>query len=530
MDEKQSQQHRQHFNLSESAKHMLEELTAQRYPGKQRRQSQLIEDLITETFAKERNVKNFSTTAQEPEPDRFAPSTHVALGLAQREVSHLQAATVYPEHLFLGLIAQGDSRVVKVLSNLGLDLQAIRVRVLEAFGKPVEDGPNIIDLDLSKESLECIEWAVSFALSMRSPLVFPEHLLLSVLRHQRMRLLLAPLLPSLDTLLASLTEGMGTAYTSYMDQLIRTRVRERGTVTFVREGSSRLLRSFERPTLTFADIVGQDEAKRKLQALAEFLKASGKFQQLGPEAAFALLYGTVRKPSRGVLLVGHPGDHKTSLVKATAGEAVVPLLYVSVASLLEILRDISQGTKALEDFDLPVRDYNLFKRAATTEPQWQGFMRDIFTQAKKNAPCLLMLDDLDALQPDTHEEDRRLLKELSLEMDGLGARDRVIVIATASQLDHIDHALFRLGRFDQRIAVRRSTRDVQLETGGSNPIAEQPATQVPHCLACQRNVQPDWKHCIYCGVSLATACPKCGAPHPQIEDAHFCFECGSPLE
>ena len=79
MDEKQSQQHRQHFNLSEAAKQMLEELTAQRYPGKQRRQSQLIEDLITEAYTKERNMQNVATGAPEPTPDRFAPSTREAI-------------------------------------------------------------------------------------------------------------------------------------------------------------------------------------------------------------------------------------------------------------------------------------------------------------------------------------------------------------------------------------------------------------------------------------------------------------------
>src|SRR5437763_10903453 len=97
MDGKQSQQHRQHFNLSETAKQMLEELTAQRYPGKQRRQSQLVEDLITEAFTKERRMSTLPASA--PGSDRFAPSTLEALNLAQQEATRMDANAVYPEHL-----------------------------------------------------------------------------------------------------------------------------------------------------------------------------------------------------------------------------------------------------------------------------------------------------------------------------------------------------------------------------------------------------------------------------------------------
>jgi ATP-dependent Clp protease ATP-binding subunit ClpA len=118
LDGKQAQQHRQHFNLSETAKQMLEELTAQRYPGKQRRQSQLVEDLITEAFMKERSMS--TPPASAPGSDRFAPSTLEALNLAQQEATRMEANAVYPEHLLLGVIAQGESKAAKQLCFVGM--------------------------------------------------------------------------------------------------------------------------------------------------------------------------------------------------------------------------------------------------------------------------------------------------------------------------------------------------------------------------------------------------------------------------
>lgn len=112
MDEKQSLHHRQHFNLSESAKQMLEQLTTQRYPGRQRRQSQVVEDLITEAFTKEQNMATVANDMQEPEGnDWLAPETREAVELARQEALRLQSPLVYPEHLLLGVIAQGNNKM-----------------------------------------------------------------------------------------------------------------------------------------------------------------------------------------------------------------------------------------------------------------------------------------------------------------------------------------------------------------------------------------------------------------------------------
>lgn len=243
------------------------------------------------------------------------------------------------------------------------------------------------------------------------------------------------------------------------------------------------------------------------------------------------LPGMQRRFPNKVLLVGHPGEHRTMLAKAIAGEAVVPLVYVSISSLVEILRDISQGTRTLEDFELPVREYNLFTRGDTTEQCWQSFIRHFFSQTKKNAPCLLMLDDLDALQPKENEEDQRLMNFLLAEVDGFNMHQRVAVIAAACQLDKLDEATFRAGRFAQRVVVRRSKEAVSPEAVRSMALEiEEPLLLKPTCPACKREVSPRWKHCVYCAASLEKACPRCGAPRAQVEGARFCFECGTPLE
>ena len=197
MSEKQTQQHRQHFNLSEETKQKLEELTARRYPGKQRRQSQLVEDLITEAFAKEYGMSMVSSGMQEPEPGpgRLAPLTHEAIGLARQQAQRMKAREVYPEHLLLGLIEQSDSSMLKALSSLQGDLPAIRNRLILSERPTGAEEPGE-DLTLSQESRECIDWAKSIAKRMHSALVQPYHLFWGVLLNKRIQDTLAPLLPS----------------------------------------------------------------------------------------------------------------------------------------------------------------------------------------------------------------------------------------------------------------------------------------------------------------------------------------------
>ncbi len=429
--------------------------------------------------------------------DRLAPSAQTEIHLAQQEAARMRAPEVYPEHLFLGVLAQSDDRVARIMNNMGLDMRAIRAQAAEVFG--VQSNAEGNDLPLSGEALHCIEWAFAFALQRHSGLIYPEHLLLGVLRHPRIQPLLVLLLPSEDALPAPLRELVGPAYTSYIDQLVRSRVREQSVVGFGKNSPQRILRTFERPTITFQDIRGFDVAKRDLREVAQFLKKPEFFQS----SKRGYLYG--------VLLIGHPCTDRTLLVKATAGEAVVPLISLSIAALVKMLADIDSGALSIEDLELPVDEYNLLKYS---EPRQRArdMISHIFSQAREASPCVLFIDNLDGLATD--EEREQCFKQLVVEMDGLDYHPPMAVIATTSQVDVLDQALLHPGRFDRQVVI-------------SSSFIARPAAQTKLCLSCKYEVLSNWKYCIYCGASLAQVCPNCGTLFMQVEGARYCFECGT---
>ena len=171
--------------------------------------------------------------------------------------------------------------------------------------------------------------------------------------------------------------------------------------------------------VTFDQVVGVDEAKRELEEVVEFLKAPGNFGQLG-----------ARMP-RGILLVGPPGTGKTLLSRAVAGEAKVPYFSLSGSDFVEMFVGVGAAR-----------------------------VRDLFRHAKKNAPCIVFLDEIDALgrkrggsQIRTNEEREQTLNQLLVEMDGFNTDCAVVVIAATNRPDVLDPALLRSGRFDRRVAI-----------------------------------------------------------------------------
>ena len=176
----------------------------------------------------------------------------------------------------------------------------------------------------------------------------------------------------------------------------------------------------DRPTTTFADVAGVDEAKNDLVEVVEFLKTPGKFQRLGG-----------RIP-RGVLLVGSPGTGKTLLARAVAGEAGVPFFSMSGSEFVEVLVGVGASR-----------------------------VRDLFEQAKKAAPSIIFIDEVDAVgrqrgsSINSNDEREQTLNQLLVEMDGFDTRQAVVVIAATNRPDGLDKALLRPGRFDRRVTVER---------------------------------------------------------------------------
>lgn len=176
-----------------------------------------------------------------------------------------------------------------------------------------------------------------------------------------------------------------------------------------------------RPRITFDDVAGADEAKQELQEIIEFLKDPRKFQALG---------GRIPK---GVLLLGPPGTGKTLLAKAVAGEAGVPFFSISGADFVEMFVGVGASR-----------------------------VRDLFEQGKRNAPCIIFIDEIDAVGRQRgaglgggHDEREQTLNQLLVEMDGFDTNEGVILLAATNRPDVLDAALLRPGRFDRQVVIDR---------------------------------------------------------------------------
>jgi len=173
--------------------------------------------------------------------------------------------------------------------------------------------------------------------------------------------------------------------------------------------------------VNFDDVAGEDEAKEELSEVVDFLKNPGRYTAIGA------------KIPKGVLLVGPPGTGKTLLARAVAGEARVPFFSISGSDFVEMFVGVGASR-----------------------------VRDLFAQAKKNAPCIVFIDEIDAVGRQRgsglgggHDEREQTLNQLLVEMDGFGSNEGIITIAATNRPDILDPALLRPGRFDRRVVVGR---------------------------------------------------------------------------
>ena len=218
-------------------------------------------------------------------------------------------------------------------------------------------------------------------------------------------------------------------------------------------GKSRVrLMVSDKKKVTFADVAGADEAKQELEEVVEFLKTPDKFNELG-----------ARIP-KGVLLFGPPGTGKTLLAKAVAGEAGVQFFTISGSDFVEMFVGVGASR-----------------------------VRDLFEQAKKSAPCIVFIDEIDAVGRQRgaglgggHDEREQTLNQLLVEMDGFASNEGIIIIAATNRPDVLDPALLRPGRFDRQIVVdkpdvRGREAILKVHTKGK-PIAE----RISMCLRAAR--------------------------------------------
>lgn len=202
---------------------------------------------------------------------------------------------------------------------------------------------------------------------------------------------------------------------------------------------ARVVGTTEKGKVTFKDVAGVDEEKEELQEIVEFLKSPKKFTDMG-----------ARIP-KGVLLVGHPGTGKTLLAKAVAGEAGVPFFIISGSDFVEMFVGVGASR-----------------------------VRDLFNEAKKNAPCIVFIDEIDAVGRQRgaglgggHDEREQTLNQLLTEMDGFGANEGIIIIAATNRPDVLDPALLRPGRFDRQVTValpEQKAREEILKVHARNKI------------------------------------------------------------
>ena len=185
------------------------------------------------------------------------------------------------------------------------------------------------------------------------------------------------------------------------------------------KSKARMMTPADKNKITFADVAGIEEEKQELEEIVEFLKNPKKFTDMG-----------ARIP-KGVLLVGHPGTGKTLLAKAVAGEAGVPFFIISGSDFVEMFVGVGASR-----------------------------VRDLFEEAKKKAPCIVFIDEIDAVGRQRgaglgggHDEREQTLNQLLVEMDGFAANEGVIVLAATNRPDVLDKALLRPGRFDRQIVV-----------------------------------------------------------------------------
>jgi predicted RNA-binding protein with RPS1 domain len=556
LSEKPAQQHRQHFNLSEEGKQKLEELTARRYPGKQRRQSQLVEDLITEAFAKELSMSTSSTGTQEP-PDRLATATYEALGLAQHRASSMQAREVYPEHLLLALVEQGHSGTLKALNSLRMDDVPIIRNLIITMGawhvaeelykhgemlkaRVIDYNKGALMVDVSgirgfvpisqllnftseevaaggdnPETEAKFQGMIGRELQLKiidinrehKRLILSERLVAHEWRQRRREELLDELKPgevhrgvvsNLANFGAFVDLG-GAEGLIHIDQLAWSRVEHPGEVLKVGQEVEVQVLSVDREKKKIALSLKRADVNPWATVEQRYTPGqviTGEITRIAPFGAFARIEDGVE----GLIQLSEllPGmDPKAGLHEGQSVQLRILRLDAERRRLALSLRQVDEPDPVLTIKVVPLEESSAAIEEATS------------TGVREPAVNL-------PLSAESRECLERAMS-IAKRMRSLPVQP-VHLLLSVLQEERIQNAL---------AAWLPSTEHL---SGYAVGYTSDVTTQSGTCPHCKRVTQPHWKHCVYCGRSLARVCPKCGTPRAEAEGVRFCYECGSPFE
>ena len=439
----------------------------------------------------------------------LASCTLALLNRAARQAGAFEAPEVCPEHLLLAAIDIDDEEIAEALDQLCMDKQVLRAQERHIFQAQYETNTaKFTPMPLSQQAHECVRWATEQAAAQYQQELLPVHILLGSLRCSQSQPLLVLLLSDIDTILpAYVSEETEAGYTRAIDQLIRARIRTQRILPTSTGHTRRMLTSLERPIVTFADILGFQHVKQELRGVVDFLRKPRLHQSNRLVSAY------------GMLLVSTPGNNRAMLLRALAGEAVVPLVCLSMLSLVEMVSaSASEEHEALGELDVDLND-EAYERVRQQSMVQKGreVLSSVFEQARQTAPSILLIDDLDALAQVEHGVCIKWQKQLMVELDARDYHPATVVIATTHRPDHLNSALLLPGRFERRIVL-------------DGTITKPFARDQRLCPACQHEVPPRWNYCGYCGDALARTCVSCGNRLPDMLGLRFCPECGAVIE
>lgn len=494
MGEKQTQQHSQHFNLSGEAKQQLEQLTARRYPGKKRRQSQLVEDLITQAFAKEYGMSTTTTAMQEPEPDWLAPFTQEALDRAQQEAHRFKATEVTAVHLLLGLVTQGDKGVLDVLTTLRVNISTLRNhldRLLTSehrWHPPAEHSKKLEWREQRREELfnelkpgevrrgvvsQLANFGAFVDLGGAHGLVHISQLTWSPINHpsevvqvgQEVEVQVLSIDKEKKKIALSIKRTQVDPWTTFEERYapgqlvtgIVTKIAPFGAFARIEEGIEGLIQLADLPSGFDPQSILREGAQLQLR----ILRIDSERHRLGLSLRLA------EEPD------GNATAPKPPLIEADMKHGAG-----------EIEKILAEEFPAASE-EVAVPDVGAFRDSLPLSSEVQVSIHGALWIAKRMHSPLV-------------EPEHLFLSIL--------------------QNQRIQDALAPLLPFPEMLS--------SAPTGPTSDTSRQENS----CPLCKRLVQSHWRHCVYCGQLLASACAQCGAPRAEVEDALFCYKCGSPLE